>query len=208
MVSRPPPLTLSPAVPVIADVMVAAVAAAGKSIVPPPIRFNVPPDSVTLPSSKLTAAAVCAPLTLTVKVPIASVPAEKTALLPADHAPVGATVPAALLLQKLFVPQVPAGVTPAPSAAPLPSQYNAPARAAGASQPGVQIIAHAAKLAAALTRTRRDRRLLACRLRFPFAPPIPVRFPPGPAPFACARAPRASPMRGPAPAFAPTAKPA
>ena len=59
---------------------------------------------------------------MTVKVPVASVPAEKTAVSPVVHAAVAA-VPAELMLQKFAVPQVPTGVAPpAPAAAPLASQ--------------------------------------------------------------------------------------
>ena len=55
-------------------------------------------------------------------VPVASVPAENTAVSPLVQAAV-ATSPFASVLQKLLEPQVPVGVTPAPVVAPLESQY-------------------------------------------------------------------------------------
>src|SRR5205814_8561918 len=85
--------------------------------------------SVTVPSSKLRPATLCVPLTVTVKAPVASPPAEKTAVLPAAHAPVD-DVPAELPCRKGLLPQVPAGVVdPAPPPEPLESQYSGPARA-------------------------------------------------------------------------------
>ena len=85
-------------------------------------RDTTPEGIVTEPSSTVMFPAVCVPLTLRLKDPDASVPAEKTALRPAVH-PAVAAVPSRTVLQKVLVPQVPVGVVPAPAVVPLLSQY-------------------------------------------------------------------------------------
>ena len=83
-------------------------------------RLTVPPVSVTVPSSKPGEAAFCVPLTVTVYVPVASVPAAKTALCEAPGQIPVATSPLALALQLAVAPShVPPGVAPpAPAVAP------------------------------------------------------------------------------------------
>src|SRR6266542_5541881 len=86
------------------------------------ISKSVPDDSVTVPSSKTTPSAVCDPLSVTVNIPVASVPAENTAVLPELH-PAVAAVPADEVLQGVPDPQVPVGVgPPAPLVVPFLSQ--------------------------------------------------------------------------------------
>src|SRR4051812_42895126 len=80
------------------------------------------PASVTFPSSNVSPPMDCVPLIVTVKLLMASPPAEKVAVLPAVQA-AGAPLPVELLFQKLLTPQVPAGAVPAPNPGPLPSQY-------------------------------------------------------------------------------------
>jgi hypothetical protein len=102
----------------------------------PPPKLMLPPLSVTLPSSKMKFAVapplptVWVPLTVMVYVPVASLPAANTAVLPDTHAPVE-TVPSADVLQNVLLPfQVPLGdpLPPAPVVAPFMSQYKFAAR--------------------------------------------------------------------------------
>src|SRR4051794_4991184 len=95
---------------------------------PAPVS-TTPPLCVIVPSSTVTDAAVCVPLTVTVYAAVASVPAEKIASPPAVQAAVAA-VPEEEPLQKLLLPQVPVAVIPAPATVPLPSQYKLAAVAA------------------------------------------------------------------------------
>src|SRR4051794_39882934 len=72
---------------------------------------------VTLPSSSVSPPTVCVPFNATVYVPVAFVPAEKTAVPPDVH-PVVALAPVESELQKLSVPHVPGAFPPASSVAP------------------------------------------------------------------------------------------
>src|SRR5262245_60229363 len=91
-------------------------------MVPAPIE-TVPEVKLTMPSSTSTTPGVCVPDTITVNAPVASLPAENTALRPEIHAAV-APVPSATLFQLANAPShVPLGVAPpAPAVVPLRSQ--------------------------------------------------------------------------------------
>src|SRR5687768_17918174 len=92
------------------------------TLICPPERLTVPPVSVgtaagfglTTPSfSNDRPEALCVPETVTVYAPVASVPAENTALYPAPGNAVVPTSPAALALQFDVAPShVPLGVAP------------------------------------------------------------------------------------------------
>src|SRR5437868_1590723 len=80
-------------------------------------RVSVLLAIVTVPSSKESPPAVWADPSVTVYALTASVPAAKTAVDPATHAPV-AVDPVESAVQKVLVPHVPVGVAPAPAVAP------------------------------------------------------------------------------------------
>src|SRR5262245_7310390 len=111
MARRPAPVFVSPDVPVITELIVAASAGA-TSTAAPPLSESVPPDNVTVPSSILTPVALCVPLTVTVNAPVASAPAEKAATFPPIQAAVLLDPVLSVLQLVLETFQVPAGVAP------------------------------------------------------------------------------------------------
>jgi hypothetical protein len=101
------------------------------SIPPPPDTSieSVPPLSVTVPSSTRTPAASWVPLTVTVNVPVASLPAEKTAVSPGVHGAVAKEPVESADQFGVEASQVPAGVVPpAPGVEPSMSQKLSAAR--------------------------------------------------------------------------------
>src|SRR5439155_14025347 len=123
-VSVPVPVLFSAPVPLrIALIVAPPLVWTSMALVPrSPIDALDGPATVTAPSSKVMPATVCAPGRVTVKSPIASLPAEKTALLPLTQ-PAVAPVPELMGFQLLAAPQIPAGVAPpAPPVVPLVSQ--------------------------------------------------------------------------------------
>ena len=114
---------------------------------------SVPPESVAVPSSKVSPPIDCVESTVTVYVPVASLPAEKTAMSPDAQA---AIPPEPLTFAfQLFWPaaHVPLGVAPpAPLVEPFMSQYTV---ADGASRPTIDPHATNASATARLNRARR-----------------------------------------------------
>src|SRR4051812_16612539 len=125
-----------------------------------PMSIVPAPAKVTFPSSMLTPPTLCVPPIVTVNVPRASFPAEKTAVLAGTHGPMTpnpppSSPPAAVFHELAAASQVPLGAAPAPAVVPwVGSQYRFDATASPAPIDRPASAASAGVATTALRRTR------------------------------------------------------